>query len=239
MLSLLPAGVLGFVVASLVSAYISTVSSHLNWGASYVVNDVYVRFARPDSSAKEQVFVARLTTVVLMLMAAIVALALENAFQAFRLVLTIGAGTGLLFILRWFWKRINAWSEISAMVFSFAISIAMEWWAPDGMDPWKIFLFSVLLTTVGWVLVTLLTPPEKPQVLESFEASIRPEGDNGTKFRREVRAGVLLALSAAVAVYGLLFGTGAVLYGEPTKAIAWLILALLFGTITIGKWRNQ
>jgi len=119
MLSLLPSGVLGFVVASLVSAYMSTVSSHLNWGASYVVNDVYSRFIRPQADAKEQVLVARITTVGLMAFAALVALALENAFQAFRLILTIGAGTGLLFILRWFWKRINAWSEISAMVFSY------------------------------------------------------------------------------------------------------------------------
>ena len=239
MLSLLPAGVLGFVVASLVSAYISTVSSHLNWGASYVVNDVYVRFARPDALPAEQVLVARLTTIALMLFAALVALALENAFQAFRLVMTIGAGTGLLFILRWFWKRINAWSEISAMIFSFAVSIAMEWWAPDGMDPWKIFLFSVLLTTLGWVLVTFLTPRESPQVLEAFEASIRPAGDDGSKLQREIRTGVALAMTAAVAVYGLLFGIGAILYGESSKAVVWLVLAAIFGTITIGKWLKQ
>ena len=229
MLSLLPSGVLGFVVASLVSAYMSTVSSHLNWGASYVVNDVYSRFIRPQADAKEQVLVARITTVGLMAFAALVALALENAFQAFRLILTIGAGTGLLFILRWFWKRINAWSEISAMVFSFAVAVGMEIWAPDGMDPWKIFLYSVMLTTLGWVAVTLLTPAESDEVLESFEASIRGAGDDKAAFRTEIKKGILLTIATSLAIYGLLFGTGAMLFGELTQALGWLTLTAVGG----------
>ncbi len=231
MLSLLPTGVLGFVVASLVSAYISTVSSHLNWGASYVVNDVYSRFVRPQADAKEQVLVARITTVVLMASAALVALALENAFQAFRLVLTIGAGTGLLFILRWFWKRINAWSEISAMVFSFLVAVGMEMWAPATMDPWRMFLYSVLLTTFGWIAVTVLTPAESKEVLESFAASIRAAGDGKTAFRAEIKQGIFMAIATAVAIYGLLFGTGAFLYGEVLQALGWLALAVVGGTI--------
>jgi SSS family solute:Na+ symporter len=231
MLSLLPTGVLGFVVASLVSAYISTVSSHLNWGASYVINDVYARFLRPEADAREQILVARITTVVLMACAALVALALESAFQAFRLVLAIGAGTGLLFILRWFWKRINAWSEISAMVFSFVVAIGMEVWAPESMDPWMKFLISVLLTTVGWIAVTLLTPVESDEVLASFEASIRGPGDDQQAFRAEIRTGVLLTIVTAVAIYGLLFGTGALLYGEITQAIIWLTLSAITGAI--------
>ena len=231
MLSLLPSGVLGLVVASLVSAYMSTVSSHLNWGASYVVNDVYSRFIRPQADAGEQVLVARITTVALMAFAALVALALENAFQAFRLILTIGAGTGLLFILRWFWKRINAWSEISAMVFSFLVAVGMEIWAPDGMDPWKIFLYSVLLTTLGWIVVTLLTPAESKEVLESFEASIRGAGDDKTAFRTEIKKGIFLAIATALAIYGLLFGTGAFLFGEVSQAFGWLALTALGATI--------
>ena len=231
MLSLLPTGVLGFVVASLVSAYISTVSSHLNWGASYVVNDVYSRFIRPQADAREQVLVARITTVALMACAALVALALENAFQAFRLVLTIGAGTGLLFILRWFWKRINAWSEISAMVFSFLVAIGMEMWAPAGMDPWKMFLYSVLLTTLGWVVVTVLTPAESEAVLESFEASIRAAGDDKSAFRAEIKMGIFMAIATALAIYGLLFGTGAFLYGEVSQALGWLALTVVGGTV--------
>jgi Na+/proline symporter len=229
MLSLLPSGVLGFVVASLVSAYMSTVSSHLNWGASYVVNDVYSRFIRPQADSKEQVLVARITTVGLMAFAALVALALENAFQAFRLILTIGAGTGLLFILRWFWKRINAWSEISAMVFSFVVAVGMEMWAPDGMDPWKIFLYSVMLTTLGWVAVTLLTPAESDEVLESFDKSIRGAGDDKAAFRTEIKKGIFLAIATSLAIYGLLFGTGAMLFGELTQALGWLALTAVGG----------
>ncbi len=236
MLSLLPSGVLGFVVASLVSAYMSTVSSHLNWGASYVVNDVYSRFIRPQAEGREQVLVARITTVALMAAAALTALALENAFQAFRLVLTIGAGTGLLFILRWFWKRINAWSEISAMVFSFLVAVGMEMWAPDGMDPWKMFLYSVLLTTCGWVAVTLLTPAESKEVLESFEMSMRAAGDDRGDFRAEIRNGIVMAITTALAIYGLLFGTGAFLFGEISQALGWLALTVVGGTIA---WRRQ
>ena len=239
MLSLLPVGVLGLVVASLVSAYISTVSSHLNWGASYVVNDVYVRFLRPEANAGEQVFVARITTVALMAIAAFVALKLEDAFQAFRLVLTIGAGTGLLFILRWFWKRINAWSEIAAMVISFTVSVAMDWWAPADMDPWLIFLYSVLITTVGWITVTFLTPAERGDVLESFQESLWEDGDDGTKFRQEVRNGIVLTILSAVAIYGLMFGTGSILYGQQGAAIAWIVVAVAAAVTAAKVWRTE
>jgi SSS family solute:Na+ symporter len=231
MLSLLPSGILGFVVASLVSAYISTVSSHLNWGASYIVNDVYSRFVRPQADAKEQVLVARITTVSLMALGALVALALENAFQAFRLVLTIGAGTGLLFILRWFWHRINAWSEISAMVFSFLVAIGMEIWAPPNMDPWIIFLLSVLLTTIGWIGVTLLTRAESKAVLDSFDESIRAVGDDQAKFRAEIKNGVFLAISTAVAIYGLMFGAGTLLFGDSLQALCWLVVTIVGATM--------
>ncbi len=239
MLSLLPSGILGFVVASLVSAYISTMSSHLNWGASYIVNDVYARFLRPAAGAREQVFVGRISTVLLMVLAALLALRLESAFQAFRLVLTIGAGTGLLFILRWFWKRINAWSEISAMVFSFVIAVAMEFLAPDTFSPWELFLLSVLLATAGWVLVTMLTRAESAEVLESFAASIRGPEDDGKAFVREIRRGIVLAIAVAIAIYGLLFGSGAILFGEPRQATAWIAIVLLSGSIAIVSFRQQ
>jgi Na+/proline symporter len=239
MLSLLPPGIMGFVVASLVSAYISTVSSHLNWGASYIVNDVYVRFVRKESGQREQVLVARIATIVLMAFAALIALSLETAFQAFRLVLSIGAGTGLLFILRWFWKRINAWSEISAMVFSLLASIGMEIWAPDSLRPWEVFLCSVMLTTAGWVIVTLLTKPESDAVLDAFKTSIRPGGDDGTIFRREIQSGVLMAVAVAILIYSLMFGTGAVLFGEYAQAGTWLALAVTSGIaakINLGRF---
>ena len=238
MLSLLPSGVLGLVVASLVSAYMSTVSSHLNWGASYIVNDMYSRFIRPQADAREQVLVARITTVALMAAGALVALALENAFQAFRLLMTIGAGTGLLFILRWFWHRVNAWSEISAMALSFTVAIGMEYLAPADMDPWVVFLISVSLTTAGWVGVTLMTPAESKDVLESFDESIRGAGDDQAAFRAEVRNGIILAIAAALATYGLLFGVGALLFGDGVQALGWLLLTVA-GGIVVFRRKNQ
>jgi SSS family solute:Na+ symporter len=230
---------LGFVVASLVSAYISTVSSHLNWGASYVVNDVYVRFLRHDAKANEQVLVARITTIILMAMAAVIALLLESAFQAFRLVLTIGAGTGLLFIVRWFWYRVNAWSEISAMVFSFVISIAMEVFVAHKLLPWETFLFSVLLTTIGWVSVTLLTKPESDEVLRSFTTSVRPTGDDGTKFPREIRNGIVLSILVSITIYSLLFGSGALLFGQSGQVGIWVVLATVSGFAALRVLKNS
>ncbi|MDH4073188.1 MAG: Na+:solute symporter, partial [Gammaproteobacteria bacterium] len=229
MLTLLPAGVLGFVVASLVSAYISTVSSHLNWGASYIVNDVYARFIDPSATPRRQVLVARLSTIGLMAIAALIALALESAFQAFRLILTIGAGTGLLFILRWFWNRINAWSEISAMVFSLLVSVTMEFVAPVNLEPWEVFLVSVGLTTAGWVGITLLTRAEPDDVLASFHASIRAAG-SAEGFRREIRLGIGIAVACAVFIYSLLFGMGAILFGGNEDVAVWLGLAAISAT---------
>ncbi len=226
MLGMLPAGVLGFVVASLVSAYISTVSSHLNWGASYVVNDIYLRFLRRDAGPREQVLVGRLATVLLMAAGALVALELETAFQAFRVILTIGAGTGLLFILRWFWRRINAWSEISAMGFSLLVGIGMEYLAPASMDAWQVFLASVLITTCGWIAVTLLTRPEPGHVIDRFSESMRGEHQNAARFRAEIRRGVLLAVVTSVLIYGVLFTSGAALLGRLPEFAAWFVITV-------------
>ena len=161
----------------------------------------------------------------------------QRAIVELILKLVAERGTGLLFILRWFWKRINAWSEISAMVFSFLVAIAMEIWAPHGMDPWKIFLYSVLLTTFSWIAVTLLTPAESDEVLASFEASIRGAGDDQTAFRTEIRKGILLAIAAALAIYGLLFGTGAFLFGQVSQAFGWLALTVAGATVAFRcRW---
>jgi len=238
MLSLLPTGVQGFVVASLVSAYISTVSSHLNWGASYIVNDVYVRFLRPASVPREQVLVARVATVVLMVLAAMIALVLESAFQAFRLVLTIGAGTGLLFMLRWFWRRINAWSEIAAMVLSLVVSVGMEFFAPASFDPWQVFLASVALTTAGWIAVTLFTRPEPDDVIDTFRAAIRG-GGSGASFRREVRLGIGTAIACALLIYSLLFGSGALLFGAAGDCVVWFGLAGASAAVAMHLYRRS
>ena len=167
MLVFVPHGLLGLVVAALAAAYMSTISTHLNWGASYVVDDVYRRFLRPDRSESHYVNVGRGVTVVLMLLAAIVALWLHNAMQAFTILLQIGAGTGLIFLLRWYWWRINAWGEIAAMVISFLLALYLHFgharlgFVP--LHPTVALLIGVLLTTVGWLAVTLMTPPTDPR----------------------------------------------------------------------------
>ena len=234
MLSYLPHGVLGIVVASLMAAYVSTISTHLNWGASYLVNDVYVRFAAPNASEKQQVLMGRLFTVGLMVLASLFALALESAMQAFNLLLSIGAGTGLLFFLRWFWTRINAWSELTAMVLSFLVSIYLQFWGPEGLVDWQRFLLTVAITTTSWVAVTLLTPRTPADQLDKFYADIA--GD-GTDYRRsamadDIRGGILSALWATAAVYAVLFGTGLVLYGDYALGAICAAIALL------GIWRT-
>src|SRR5690606_6109771 len=119
MLTFLPPGLLGLVVTGLAAAYMSTISTQVNWGASVVVNDIYQRFYKPDASQRELVWVGRLFTALLLVLACVLALAMENALQAFNIILQIGAGTGLLYILRWFWWRVNAAAELTAMIVSF------------------------------------------------------------------------------------------------------------------------
>ncbi len=191
MLTKLPSGLLGLVVASLVAAYMSTISTHLNWGASYLVNDVYKEFVDKNASEKKLVNVGRIATILLMIVSTLIALALTNAVQLFKYILMFGAGTGLIFILRWFWWRINAWSEISAMFSSGIISIlisisfinkklfgkTIENSFQEGIFPdWFEFPLVVLVTTVVWLLVTFLTKPDDDQKLFDFYKKIQPGG---------------------------------------------------------------
>ena len=191
----LPTGFLGLVVASLIAAYMSTVASQLNWGSSYMVNDFYARFINKESTEKQKVMVGRLSTVVLMVFSVLLALVLKNALQAFQYMLMLGAGTGLIYILRWFWWRINAFTELAAMfaagLFSLAFIVIENFYLVplDGemvsafgitfsLVYWNIIKFVgvVVLTTAVWVLVTFLTPPASDEKLRSFYTRIRPGG---------------------------------------------------------------
>lgn len=199
MLTLLPNGLLGLVIASLIAAYMSTMSTSLNWGSSYVVNDFYKRFLKPEASEKELVLVGRLSTVFMMVIASSFALFLESALNAFNVLLQIGAGTGLLFILRWFWWRINAYSELTAMVVSFLVALAflfignyhnqqIKELVDAGMDrasaaaqigafkTYEELVIGVAITTFSWILVTLLTKPAKDSTLISFYKLVRTGG---------------------------------------------------------------
>ncbi|MEX2483561.1 MAG: sodium:solute symporter family protein [Brumimicrobium sp.] len=204
MLTMLPSGLLGLVLASLGAAYMSTISTHLNWGSSYVVNDFYKQQVNKNASEKELVNVGRLSTVVLMVASAAFALFLSNAKQLFDIILMFGAGTGLIFILRWFWWRINAWSEITAMFSSGIISILFNFTAVgtmlfgetnefgekiQGVFPsWAMFPIVVLITTIAWVAVALFTKPESDQKLRDFYTKIQPGGPGWKKVIQKANA---------------------------------------------------
>jgi len=239
MLVFVPPGMLGLVVASLAAAYMSTISTHLNWGASYVVDDVYRRFIRPDASESHYVNVGRVVTFGLMVLAALVALWLDHAMQAFQILLQIGAGTGLIFLLRWYWWRINAWGEIAAMLISFLLAVYLHFgharlgFVP--LDPPTALVIGVTVTTFGWLAVTFLTPPTDRAVLQSFYDRIRPApagwrravDTSGRKDAGEDVAAAFLAwFLGCVAVYAALFATGYLLYGR-------LEIGLICGAIAI------
>ena len=229
MLTLLPSGLLGFVLASLVSAYMSTISTHLNWGSSYVVNDFYKQLINKNASEKELVNVGRVSVVILMIISSIFAIALTNSYQLFDIILMFGAGTGSIFILRWFWWRINAWSEIAAMLSSGLISIlfanekiASAIFNENFIEPYFKFPVIVLITTIVWLLVTFMTKPDDDQKLIEFYKKTRPGGPgwkrivNLPDFKNEkgynktwaVPRGILCMLVGCLAIYSALFSTG-------------------------------
>ena len=175
MLTLLPSGLLGLVAASLVAAFMSTMSTQLNLGASYLVNDVYQRFVNPDASQKQLVNAGRLFTLVSAVLGLGLGLLLTDATQAFNLLLLLGAGTGLIYILRWFWWRINAMTEIVAMIASLIIASFFSF-ADHGLESYWAIMIGVLLTTVTWVAATFLTPVTEMETLRKFYLKIRPGG---------------------------------------------------------------
>jgi len=235
MLKFLPAGFLGLMVAGLLAAYVSTLSTHLNWGTSYLVHDGYRRFIRPGASERHYVWVGRVVTGLLMLAAAGLTFVLETARQSFELMLSIGAGTGLLYLLRWFWWRVNAWSEIAAMVSSFLIALALFLAEKQGvqMPAHLTLVMTVAATTLVWVVVTLLTQPADRETLVRFYRLVRPAGPGWRRIR--TAAGIssspdslpnaLLGwVLGCVFVYAALFGAGSLLYGKMAQAAVWLVL---------------
>jgi len=244
MLVFLPAGLLGLVVASLAAAYMSTISTQLNWGSSYVVSDFYRRFVNPEASQRRLVAVGRLSTVGLMVLGAFIALQLDTAGQGFQILLQIGAGTGLIFLLRWFWYRVNVWSELAGMTISFLVAIYFAWvhgalgFAP--LTGWQQLVIGVAITTAGWLAVTLVTPPAPSETLQRFYDKIQPLGkgwrrvvDVGTGPRdaESITAAFLAWFLGCVLVYAALFGTGYLLYGQGVAAV--MALAISAGA---GVW---
>ena len=258
MLRYLPTGLLGLVLASLIAAFMSTISTLLNWGSSYMVNDLYQRFIEPKATSKKLIFVARLSTVLLMLFSSILALFLSNALQAFNIILQIGAGTGLLFILRWFWYRINAWSEITAMVVSLFIALYFEAIHPhmglSELSSSTKLVFGILITTVAWVSVTLLTKPADDKVLKSFYRLIRPGGvgwkkvldkikeedpeDQGVSEKWDMPTAILCMVTGSFMVFSALFTIGYFLYGNPKIGSIMLFLTVISTWILLKLWKK-
>ena len=243
MLYLLPSGLLGLVLASLIAAFMSTISSHLNWGASYISLDFYKRFINKKASEKQIVLVGRISTIFLMIIAGFFALNLSDALGAFQILLQIGAGTGSIFLLRWFWWRVNAYSEITGMAVSFLLAIYFQWFHSDltGIElaSYEKLLWSIFITTSSWILVTLLTKPSDNRILLEFYNRIKPYGIGWNGFLKSnniKKTGnnedssmkdLLLMFLGIITVYFGLFGMGYFIYNKLLIGSIMIIISLI------------
>lgn len=264
MLSKLKPGWLGLVVASLVAAYMSTIGTHLNWGSSYIVNDFYKRFARPNASEKELVLMGRISTLVLMILAAVVALFfLNNATQAFNILLLSGAGSGAIYLLRWFWWRINAWTEIIAMIGATIVAVLLVFFVEDTSVATKVLdgftmklLIAVTITSVIWIFTTLITRPENKNVLRTFYKLTHPGGSGWKRIIEEAKNDgeiinekelgkswempiqILLVFIGCIVIYSSLFAIGNFVYGKTLFGFILLTIAGI-GTFFLFKSFNK
>lgn len=226
MMTYLPVGLIGIVMTSLIAAFMSTISTQLNWGSSYIVNDFYGRFINKQANEKQKVLVGRISTVVLMLCAALFSFYLQSAKDVFNLLLQIGAGTGLLFILRWFWHRINPYSEIAAMLISFIIALfyfingKLDQPLIDLAPHWQL-VSGVIITTLGWLIVTLLTKPTDRDTLQTFDALVF---NNESKFKNFGKK-IVAFLIGTFGVYATLFSIGSFIYGNILTGLSLILLA--------------
>ncbi len=254
MISFLPSGLLGLLVASLIAAFMSTISTHLNWGSSYLVHDFYRRFFVTDKSEKHYVFIGRVFTVLLMIISAFFALYLNNSLQAFGIILQIGAGTGLIFILRWFWYRINVYSELTAMIVSFLVALAFEFIIPNNFSVEEKLIIGVTITTISWLIVTMVTPPSNIETLQNFYKKIQPGGPGwhkivneseekgiiitGKKEKWDVPSGILCMVFGSISVYSILFGIGYILYSKITLGIVFIVISALSVVLLMKFWKR-
>jgi SSS family solute:Na+ symporter len=255
MISKLSPGFLGVVIASIIAAYMSTIGTHLNWGASYAVNDFYKRFVKPDASEKDMVRMGRICTVLLMVLAGGLSLVLTSATQTFNILLLSGAGSGAIYLLRWFWWRINAWSEIFAMAISTVLAFTLVLYVEDEtvargpIDGFTMkLLLSVAVTSITWVFGTFVTKPEEPATLREFFRKCHPGGPGWAKVVAEARADgdmidekihgqawempvqILCVFLGCVAIYCSLFTIGGLVYGQSVQA------AVLGGTALVSTF---
>ena len=253
MLTFLPAGFLGLMVAGMLAAYVSTLSTHLNWGTSYLVHDLYRRFVRKDAGERHYVAVGRLVTAGLMLVAALLTYVLDSARAGFTLLLSIGAGTGLLYLLRWYWWRVSAWAEVAAMASSFvtALTFALVRRGGTPIADHVSLLATVGVTTVTWLAVTYLAPATDRATLVNFFRLVRPAGPGWTSVAREAGVGaspdsisqaMLGWVLGCAFVYSALFGAGSLLYGRTAQFVVFLVVFVVSGAgvlkVLAGFWKT-
>jgi Na+/proline symporter len=240
-----PASLRGFMIAAFAAAYMSTIATHLNWGASYVINDFYRPFARLGASERHYVLASQATTVLLMLISIGVYFLLDTIEGAWKVLFVTGAGTGTVYLLRWYWWRINAWSEVSAMVVAAGVSLFLQlgWLKWDRDDPHQfayLMLTTVAVTTIAWVAVTFLTKPEPRELLKEFYARARPAGPGWAPIRalfdqRDAQPTESLAeqfvnwLLGCVLIYTSLFGIGYLVFKEWAWGIGLTLAAVACG----------
>jgi solute:Na+ symporter, SSS family len=251
MLTFLPVGWLGLMIAGLLSAYVSTIVTHLNWGTSYLVHDFYRRFVKGDADEKHYVMVGRIVTALLMAVASLVTYQLDTASSGFQLLLSIGAGTGLLYLLRWYWWRVNAAAEIAAMAGSFAIAIGLFIAGKNGaqISATTTLLVTVFATTAIWIIAAFVGPKTDQKVLEKFYRLVRPAGPGWEEVRKatglaaspdSLPQAMLGWVMGVLFVYAALFGMGAFLFGNTTLALTWLVVFVVSGGMVLkvlqGFW---
>ena len=242
MLTLLPNGLLGLVAASLIAAFMSTMSTQLNLGASYLVNDFYHRFISPDATEKQLVSMGRLFTIISIILGSGLGLLLTSAGQAFNLLLMIGAGTGMIYILRWFWWRINAYTEIVAMISSLIIAFYFNF-INNNYESWEKIVFGSLLTTIVWISATYFTPPDSNETLQNFVKKVNPGGPGWAKFSTSeanepwpVPNGILCMILGCISIYSVLLGVGQLIYGNNIGfGLLGLSLAAALGLMRLWK----
>jgi SSS family solute:Na+ symporter len=240
MVDLLPVGLRGFMIASFAAAYMSTVATQMNWGSSYLVNDLYRRFIRRDASERHYVFASRLATVLTVVLSLIATLFMDQISHAWQFLMMLGAGTGLVYILRWYWWRVNAWSEVSAMVAAFVVSLTLRLFfdASTATGFALNLIFTTVITTIVWLAVTFATGPESRETLQRFYMKVRPAGGGWKPVaaelglvptRGEMGRNALAWLLGVVLVYSIMFGTGALLFGQMGKLTLFTALVLVSG----------
>jgi uncharacterized sodium:solute symporter family permease YidK len=239
----LPPALRGLMIAAFLAAYMSTIGTQLNWGTSYLVSDLYRRFMVRDASERHYVFVSKIVTVILVLVSGYVASRLTSIGAGWELVLNLGAGTGAVYMLRWFWWRINAWSEISAMIVAALVALGLSRVQFSGSDV-VVFAKSTLITagitTVAWIVATFITPAEPDATLLAFYRRVHPMVHGWKRIAREApelppvrdfRANAFDTILGCVLVYGCLFGIGKLIFGAWLTAAALLAAAAIAGCL--------